>query len=85
MYCYCEVIMESASANSSIPGCSADQQFRLCWKNHSDNLRESFSHNQLRENYVDVTIACGTTFIKAHKLVLSASSSFFRVSISFSP
>ena len=52
--------------------------FALCWNNHEKSrtsiLRSMFEN----EEFLDVTIACDDDQIKAHKVVLSASSPFFR-------
>ncbi|XP_065335024.1 uncharacterized protein LOC135936210 [Cloeon dipterum] len=52
----------------------------LCmkWMDFNDNLRLVFSRLLQDECLVDVTIACDGQFIRAHKVILSASSIFFQ-------
>jgi len=42
------------------------------------NLKNTFKNVRKEENFFDVTLMCGEEIWKAHKLVLSASSDFFR-------
>ncbi|XP_076335910.1 uncharacterized protein LOC143239031 isoform X10 [Tachypleus tridentatus] len=54
------------------------QQFCLKWKGHQSNLLSVFEQLLTNEALVDVTLACEGHSLKAHKLVLSASSPFFQ-------
>lgn len=54
------------------------QQYCLKWNNHTNNMVKVFNELLGDENFVDVTLACDGVSIKAHKLVLSACSSYFR-------
>ncbi|GBM51392.1 Protein bric-a-brac 2 [Araneus ventricosus] len=49
----------------------------LKWSNHQSNILDSFGNLLSDEALCDVTIACEGLSLKAHKLVLSASSTFF--------
>ncbi|XP_040576332.1 uncharacterized protein [Lepeophtheirus salmonis] len=42
------------------------------------NLKSGFSQLRNDEDFFDVTLTCGSKHIKAHKMILSAYSSFFR-------
>lgn len=53
------------------------QQFCLRWNNHQTNMLSVFDKLLSKEAFVDVTIACEGSSIKAHKMVLSACSPFF--------
>ncbi|XP_037085634.1 broad-complex core protein isoforms 1/2/3/4/5-like [Pollicipes pollicipes] len=55
-----------------------DQHFCLKWNNYQSNMTAVF--DQLRENeaFVDVTLACEGSQLKAHKVVLSACSPYFQ-------
>lgn len=55
------------------------EHYCLRWNNHQSNLLGVFSQLLRDESLVDVTLACseGTT-IRAHKVVLSACSSYFQ-------
>ncbi|KAG1663303.1 Protein bric-a-brac 2 [Nymphon striatum] len=54
------------------------QQFCLRWNNHHVNMLDVFDTLYNSELLVDVTLACEGVSIKAHKVVLSACSSFFQ-------
>ncbi|XP_065169972.1 longitudinals lacking protein, isoforms H/M/V-like isoform X2 [Atheta coriaria] len=53
------------------------QQYCLRWRYHHSNLQTMFSTLLEREAFCDVTLACEGRTIKAHKIVLSACSTFF--------
>ena len=53
------------------------QQYRLKWNGFHSNLSEIFEKMLINENLVDCTVACDGASIKAHKLILSASSPYF--------
>lgn len=55
-----------------------DQQFCLRWNNFQTNFTSQFKALRLEEDFVDVTLACEGKRIKAHKLVLSACSPYFK-------
>ncbi|KAG5684655.1 hypothetical protein PVAND_013873 [Polypedilum vanderplanki] len=55
------------------------EQYCLRWNNHQSNLLGVFSQLLQDESLVDVTLACSEgTSIRAHKVVLSACSSYFQ-------
>ncbi|KAK8788299.1 hypothetical protein V5799_021923 [Amblyomma americanum] len=54
------------------------QQFCLKWENHQSNMLAVFDELLSKEALVDVTLACEGLSLKAHKMVLSACSPFFR-------
>jgi hypothetical protein len=54
------------------------QQFCLKWNNHTNNMVKVFNQLLDDENFVDVTLACDGASIKAHKMVLSACSTYFK-------
>lgn len=56
----------------------AQQQFCLRWNNHQKNMIEVFGNLLANESFVDVTLACDGMMLKAHKMVLSACSTFFQ-------
>lgn len=57
---------------------SATQQFCLKWNNHTANMVKTFGDMLSVESFTDVTLACDGLMIKAHKIVLSACSNYFR-------
>ena len=54
------------------------QQFCLKWNNYHVNIASSFDALRVDEDFVDVTLACSGCQLKAHRMVLSACSPFFR-------
>lgn len=55
------------------------QQFCLRWNNHKTNLLTVLGEQFRNEYFTDVTLACeGGSFIKCHKMVLAACSSYFQ-------
>lgn len=57
------------------------QQFCLRWNNHQPNFISVFSTLLHNESLVDVTLAAEGRHLQAHKVVLSACSSYFQVLI----
>ncbi|XP_050438225.1 zinc finger and BTB domain-containing protein 14-like [Adelges cooleyi] len=55
----------------------APQQYCLRWKYHHSNLQAMFSQLLERESYCDVTLACEGKTLRAHKVMLSACSTYF--------
>jgi len=56
----------------------ADQQFCLRWNNFHTNITSAFESLRDDEDFVDITLASEGKQIKAHKMVLSACSPYFR-------
>ena len=54
------------------------QVFCLRWNNHRNNLLTVFDQLLQTEAFCDVTLACDSTSIKCHKMILSACSSYFQ-------
>lgn len=57
---------------------AATQQFCLKWNNHTTNLIKTFGDMVSNETFADVTLACDGHLLKAHKIVLSACSNYFK-------
>lgn len=57
---------------------NATQAFCLRWNNYQTNMVNVLDQIFHDEKYVDVTLVCEGTFIKAHKIVLSACSPYFQ-------
>jgi hypothetical protein len=56
-----------------------EQRYSLRWNDFTANILAAFRALKDHEEFVDVTIACeGGKALKAHKLVLSACSPFFK-------
>uniref|UniRef100_A0A182JL84 BTB domain-containing protein n=1 Tax=Anopheles atroparvus TaxID=41427 RepID=A0A182JL84_ANOAO len=55
-----------------------DEQFSLCWNNFNTNLSAGFHESLLRGDLVDVTLAAEGHLVKAHRLILSVCSPYFR-------
>ncbi|XP_069673620.1 uncharacterized protein [Periplaneta americana] len=58
------------------------QQYCLKWKFHQNNQQAMFSKLLQKESFCDVTIACEEKILRAHKLMLSACSSYFEMILS---
>ncbi|XP_022251047.1 zinc finger protein 236-like isoform X2 [Limulus polyphemus] len=54
------------------------QDFHLKWHSHHSNVLSVFEQLMSQEQFVDVTLACEGMNIKAHKMLLSACSPFFK-------
>ncbi|XP_065169952.1 protein bric-a-brac 1 isoform X4 [Atheta coriaria] len=54
-----------------------DQQFRLRWNNHPDNMTDVLVSLYHKQQLCDVTLACKGELIRAHQTVLTACSPFF--------
>lgn len=57
---------------------SAPEAFCLRWNNYQPNMLNVFEQSFHDEKFVDCTLMCESTFIKAHKMVLSACSPYFQ-------
>ena len=54
------------------------EKFCLRWNDFEKNISTSFSELRDDKDFFDVTLACDNNQIQAHKVILSACSSFFR-------
>ncbi|CAG7819147.1 unnamed protein product [Allacma fusca] len=55
-----------------------DQRYSLRWNDFYANIISAFKTLKESEDFVDVTIACDGKSLKAHQVILSAASPFFR-------
>ncbi|KAM3964865.1 uncharacterized protein ACR2FA_001264 [Aphomia sociella] len=53
-------------------------QFSLRWNNYVNHVTEAFNELRFENDLVDVTLCCDGGKIKAHKMLLSACSSYFK-------
>ena len=60
-------------------------QYQLQWNHFEDNLATSFKALRDDCELFDVTLACDDDQVEAHKMILSASSSFFKRIIKRNP
>eukprot|EP00096_Caligus_rogercresseyi_P002533 TRINITY_DN146_c1_g3_i2.p1 TRINITY_DN146_c1_g3~~TRINITY_DN146_c1_g3_i2.p1 ORF type:complete len:571 (-),score=165.44 TRINITY_DN146_c1_g3_i2:765-2477(-) len=56
-----------------------EQQFCLKWNNHRSTILSVFDNLLEEESLVDVTLTAEGQFLRAHKLILSACSPYFRI------
>lgn len=56
----------------------ASEQFSLCWDNFHKNMSSGMHSLLETEDLVDVTLAVEGKYLKAHKMVLSVCSPYFR-------
>jgi len=70
----------SAQSSHSFKMAMADdqQQFCLRWNDFQSNMVNSFKHLRDEKSFTDVTLACEGQTCKAHKMVLSACSPYFK-------
>lgn len=54
------------------------QQYSLKWNNYISHLAYHFESLRVEEEFADVTLCCEGKKIKAHKIILSACSAYFR-------
>uniref|UniRef100_A0A0K8TAL0 Broad-complex core protein n=1 Tax=Lygus hesperus TaxID=30085 RepID=A0A0K8TAL0_LYGHE len=55
-----------------------NQQFSLRWNNYVNHITQMFDTLREDENLVDVTLCCEGKKLRAHKMLLSACSTYFR-------
>ena len=67
---YFEVVCEKIKMTSD--------QFCLKWNNYQANIVCALGNLKLDEDFVDVTLSCEGRTIKAHKVILSACSAYFK-------
>ena len=56
----------------------ASQQFSLRWNNYLNHITTAFDSLRSDLDLVDVTLSCEGKKIKAHKMLLSACSTYFK-------
>ena len=54
------------------------EHYCLNWNNFQNNIVAALGNLKLDEDFVDVTLSCEGKSIKAHKVILSACSEYFR-------
>ena len=57
---------------------SAPQQYSLRWNNYFRHLTYALDNHRVNDDFVDVSLLCDGRKIRAHKVVLSACSSYFK-------
>ena len=57
---------------------SEEESLLLKWDKFDENVKQSFTEFQDKGYFFDVTLACEDKEVKAHKLILSACSPFFK-------
>lgn len=57
---------------------SSSEHFSLRWNNYSNHITNAFDALRSQEDFVDVTLCCEGRKIRAHKVLLSACSLYFR-------
>ena len=62
-----------------------NEKFCLKWNDFESNICSSFKEIKKEADFMDVTLACEESQVSAHKVVLSACSSFFRAVLRRNP
>lgn len=57
---------------------SSSQQFSLKWTNYTNHITNAFDSLRSKEDFCDVTLSCEGRKIRAHKVLLSACSTYFK-------
>lgn len=70
--------MNHNQSSTTVPNPVQEQQFCLRWNNYHSNLSTVFDQLFQAESFVDVTLIGEGRPIKAHKMVLAASSPYFQ-------
>ena len=70
---------------SKQPLIMADERLCLKWNDFQDLAQESFADLRNDTDFADVTLACEDQSIKAHKVILSACSPFFKKMLKIHP
>lgn len=70
--------MNQTQGTATVPSSVQEQQFCLRWNNYHSNLSTVFDQLFQAESFVDVTLIGEGRPIKAHKMVLAASSPYFQ-------
>ena len=63
-------------------GNGVGQEFCLKWNNHTTTILSVMDTLLEEESLVDVTLSADGQFVRAHRVILSACSPYFRVSVS---
>ncbi|XP_066956541.1 protein abrupt-like [Macrobrachium rosenbergii] len=74
-----------SSNSSNLSNDEKRQTYNLCWNEFPSNLLSFFKELREQEDFVDVTLACEGQQLSAHKVVLSASSPYFRTLLKNNP
>nr|BAU79438.1 broad1 isoform A-Z4-2 [Planococcus kraunhiae]BAU79442.1 broad1 isoform B-Z4-2 [Planococcus kraunhiae] len=61
------------------------QHFCLRWNNYQNSITTAFENLRDDEDFIDVTLACDGKTLKAHRLLLSACSPYFRELLKSTP
>ncbi|XP_031346961.1 protein bric-a-brac 1 isoform X2 [Photinus pyralis] len=77
-FCRMEVVIKIGFWNVGDVGIMSGQHYCLRWNNYQSNMTSVFHQLLQNEAFVDVTLACKDLSLKAHKVVLSACSSYFQ-------
>ncbi len=59
-------------------GGGGGEHYCLKWNNYQTNIVQALGNLKLDEDFVDATLSCEGRSIRAHKVVLSACSDYFR-------
>ncbi|XP_058461909.1 uncharacterized protein LOC131436931 [Malaya genurostris] len=78
-------LIMNANLTSVMAGQIQEQQFCLRWNNYHSNLSAVFDQLYQNQSFVDVTLVGEGRSVKAHKMVLAASSPYFQTIFAETP
>lgn len=78
IYLHFFVIKNRNTNNQAREKMADQQQFCLRWNDFQSNIVTCFKHLRTERSFTDVTLACDGQTCKAHKMVLSACSPYFK-------
>ena len=76
---------QTGTMAAAVPSSAGPQHYCLRWNNYQSNLTSVFDQLLQTESFVDVTLAVAGRALKAHKVILSASSPYFQTLLHDNP
>ena len=67
-------------AQSTVRNCSSNMSEIICiqWSDFQENIKNAFGNLRKNNDFTDVTLVCEDGELEAHRIILSACSSFFQ-------
>jgi len=84
-FLFSTVLLTFVFVFQEVESMSDTQHFCLRWNNYQSSITSAFESLRDQDDFVDVTLACEGRSLKAHRVVLSACSPYFRELLKVSP